>query len=102
MVSVYKTSILISGGCANFGHSCYGGMGKRALDIASSNDEFVADMPYAQDAGLVFTGPRSGGYNSYPRERMSPQQYEQLSRILKQWIQFHKSPQSYQRDENMV
>ncbi|KAL3266952.1 hypothetical protein HHI36_011102 [Cryptolaemus montrouzieri] len=77
-------------------------MGKRALDGSSTNDELVQETDYPQDAGLVFTGPRSADYNPYPQQRLNRQQYEQLSRILKQWIQSYRRPQSYQRDDNLV
>ncbi|XP_065170526.1 uncharacterized protein CCHa2 isoform X2 [Atheta coriaria] len=47
-------------GCANFGHSCYGGMGKRANAL---NEEYTSQegnsIDGEVDPALVFTGPRS-------------------------------------------
>lgn len=75
------------GGCANFGHSCYGGMGKRASngDLYDTNEEVLQNgfQDAEENPAFVFTGPRS----SYqPKPKLTPQQYDNISRIIKSWV----------------
>lgn len=70
------------GGCASFGHSCYGGMGKRALELIDTNEEVAQDE---QNPAFVFTGPRSS-YPSRSYHKITPEQYDNISKIVRQWV----------------
>ncbi|CAH0553902.1 unnamed protein product [Brassicogethes aeneus] len=73
-------------GCSNFGHSCYGGMGKRAsTDDPYNTNEVVLQNGYQdleENPAFVFTGPRS---SFSPKAKMNQQQYDNLSRLIRQW-----------------
>ncbi|XP_019880532.1 uncharacterized protein LOC109608532 [Aethina tumida] len=86
-------------GCANFGHSCYGGMGKRAStgDLYDTNEEVLQNgfQDAEENPAFVFTGPRS----SYqPKPKLTPQQYDNISRIIKSWIQSISKSQERRAD----
>lgn len=89
---------LFKGGCASFGHACYGGMGKRNDDLTNSNEEILQDAVSQDDnPQFVFTGPRSdnnnGDMNNHIRrpslsasnEELREQLYH-LSPFLRQWV----------------
>lgn len=47
------SGIFLLGGCASFGHSCYGGIGKRA----ETNEEIMQNnMQDTEDTAYVFSG----------------------------------------------
>lgn len=75
---------MLSGGCATFGHSCYGGMGKRASD-RENNEEILQDVQVDDNPAFVFTGPRSE-YKPERLQRLTPQQYDYISRVIRQWV----------------
>lgn len=80
--------LFISGGCATFGHSCYGGMGKRASEFMGTNEEIMQDV-VAQDGenpAFVFTGPRSAYKPEPTTQRLTPQQYDNISRVIRLWV----------------
>lgn len=83
MWSLYKTKF--SGGCANFGHSCYGGMGKRASDLLETNEEVGPSYQDEENPAFVFTGPRSS-FKPNSSQRLTKQQYDAISRIIRQWV----------------
>lgn len=69
----------------NFGHSCYGGMGKRASDLIDTNEEVLQNVEDVEEnPAFVFTGPRSS-YKPKP-DRLTQQQYDNISRIVRQWV----------------
>ncbi|XP_025828882.1 uncharacterized protein LOC112904027 [Agrilus planipennis] len=73
-------------GCSTFGHSCYGGMGKRANDEevnAEVFQEIEQDNPE-----IIFTGPRNSEVDETwaPEPKLSLQQYRHFSPYLKQWF----------------
>ncbi|NP_001280509.1 hypothetical protein precursor [Tribolium castaneum] len=64
-------------GCATFGHSCYGGMGKRT---ENNNEELLQDVQSEENPAFVFTGPRSEN-----QQKLTPEQYDNISRVIRQW-----------------
>lgn len=75
------------GGCATFGHSCYGGMGKRmsSSDLLT-NEEVLQDVQQeGNPADIVFTGPR-GDVDMEPERKITLQQLYNLSPFLRQWV----------------
>lgn len=65
------------GGCSSFGHSCYGGLGKRGEVVG--NEELLQDVQ-EDNPEIVFTGPRSEQHES----RFPP--IYNLSPFLRQWV----------------
>ncbi|VEN61719.1 unnamed protein product [Callosobruchus maculatus] len=92
------------GGCVNFGHSCYGGMGKRAStgveDTPAALGEEVRYLPQSGDPALVFTGPRGSVYkpDSATKELARQQQVENVSKVIRQWIQNYRRAQELSND----
>jgi hypothetical protein len=86
-------------GCATFGHSCYGGMGKRASELMENNEEILQDVQGEENPAFVFTGPRSE-YKPERPPKLSPQQYDTISRVIRQWIQSYRGAQEM-RENNM-
>lgn len=84
----------VLGGCSNFGHSCFGGHGKRANGIGGGELEEmpaggVGGAPYDQQ--LVFTGPRSAPLGDLVDDAAGgppPTSYRELrlSPFLRQWV----------------
>ncbi|VEN61718.1 unnamed protein product [Callosobruchus maculatus] len=91
-------------GCVNFGHSCYGGMGKRAStgveDTPAALGEEVRYLPQSGDPALVFTGPRGSVYkpDSATKELARQQQVENVSKVIRQWIQNYRRAQELSND----
>lgn len=69
----------------NWGHSCYGGMGKRASELMDTNDEVITGYSEEENPAYVFTGPRSS-YKPNISQRLSKQQNDAISRIIRQWV----------------
>ncbi|KAJ8955009.1 hypothetical protein NQ318_000441 [Aromia moschata] len=89
----------IEGGCMNFGHSCYGGMGKRASELVDTNEEVLQDIQEDENPALVFTGPRSS-YKPKLSQRLTQQQYDNISRVIRQWIQNYRRAQEIPTEAN--
>ncbi|KAF5283080.1 hypothetical protein FQR65_LT14097 [Abscondita terminalis] len=72
-------------GCATFGHSCYGGMGKRMspADLLT-NDEVLQDVQQDNNPGIIFTGPR-GDVGIESDRKISLQELYNLSPFFRQW-----------------
>ncbi|KAJ3664488.1 hypothetical protein Zmor_000051 [Zophobas morio] len=87
-------------GCATFGHSCYGGMGKRASDLLDNNEEILQDVQNDENPAFVFTGPRSE-YKPERPPKLTPQQYDNISRVIRQWIQYYRRAQELHADNNI-
>ncbi|XP_044748740.1 uncharacterized protein LOC123309609 [Coccinella septempunctata] len=83
-------------GCANFGHSCYGGMGKRAPK------ELMQFTDPRQNQGEILIGSRFFNDKPYVKLKMNRLQYQQLSRILRQWIHSQTMPQNFEDDKNQI
>ncbi|KAF5275967.1 hypothetical protein FQA39_LY00763 [Lamprigera yunnana] len=78
-------STFVTGGCATFGHSCYGGMGKRMspADLLT-NEEVMQDVQQDNNPGIIFTGPRGDvGFES--ERKISVQDLYNLSPFFRQW-----------------
>lgn len=75
----------MAGGCATFGHSCYGGMGKRASELIENPEEIFQDVQGEENPAFVFTGPRSE-YKPERPPKLTPQQYDNISRVIRQWV----------------
>ncbi|KAJ8937468.1 hypothetical protein NQ314_011857 [Rhamnusium bicolor] len=79
---------MLQSGCVNFGHSCYGGMGKRASDLIDTNEEVLQNFQEEENPAFVFTGPRSS-YKPKPSQRLTQQQYDNnISRVIRQWVSY--------------
>ncbi|XP_025828883.1 uncharacterized protein LOC108734337 [Agrilus planipennis] len=90
----------VQGGCSTFGHSCYGGMGKRANDEevnAEVFQEIEQDNPE-----IIFTGPRNSEVDETwaPEPKLSLQQYRHFSPYLKQWLRKYLAEKESLRSEN--
>lgn len=73
---------LFLGGCSVYGHSCYGGMGKRdSGDVLPSQEEVAQNVIQQQeeDPGMVFMGPRNG-FN------VTPKQFYYIPPLFRQWV----------------
>lgn len=86
---------LYFGGCANFGHSCYGGMGKRG------HKELLPLLDPTQEQGEILIGSRFISDKPYVKLKLNPLQYQQLSRFFKQWIS-SRSSQHYEDGQNEI
>lgn len=65
-----------------YGHSCYGGMGKRdSVDVVPSQGEVTEDIIQQQDEdpGMVFMGPRNG-------LNVAPKQLYYIPPLFRQWV----------------
>ncbi|XP_045479368.1 uncharacterized protein LOC123684235 [Harmonia axyridis] len=82
-------------GCANFGHSCYGGMGKRG------HKELLPILDPTQEQGEILIGSRFISDKPYVKLKLNPLQYQQLSRFFKQWIS-SRSSQHYEDGQNEI
>ncbi|XP_050293546.1 uncharacterized protein LOC126734080 [Anthonomus grandis grandis] len=69
-------------GCALFGHSCYGGIGKRA-DM-SSGESLETNVPESNSPALFIPGFHSGFRISKPIRyiQATPEQYKEVSQFL--------------------
>lgn len=77
---------LFLGGCSVYGHSCYGGMGKRdSGDVLPSQEEVAQGVIQQQeeDPAMVFMGPRNG-FN------MAPKQFYYIPPLFRQWVRKEK------------
>ncbi|CAG9772536.1 unnamed protein product [Ceutorhynchus assimilis] len=82
-------------GCAIFGHSCYGGIGKRA-ELADTNEEST-NQKNELSTGLY---PESS-QNYIPRPfSVSPEQYERMNKYINEWIlNYMRNREEYLRKE---
>lgn len=86
--TVQRCILVFSGGCATFGHSCYGGMGKRASLQQPNTGEILQDVQNLQNdenPAFVFTGPRSE-FKPERAQRLAPQQLDDISQVIRQWV----------------
>ncbi|KAJ8983201.1 hypothetical protein NQ317_016422 [Molorchus minor] len=72
-------------------------MGKRASDLADTNEEILQDIQLEENPAFIFTGPRSS-YKPKPPQRLTQQQYDNISRIIRQWILNYRRPQETPND----
>lgn len=80
-------------GCATFGHSCYGAMGKRmSPSDLLTNDEVLQDVQQEGNPEIVFTGPR-GDLDVETERKMTMQQLYNLSPFVRQWLQSYRKAQ---------
>ncbi|XP_044259394.1 neuropeptide CCHamide-2 [Tribolium madens] len=84
-------------GCAAFGHSCYGGTGKRSREAPENNEEILQDVQSEENPAFVFTGPRSE-YRPERPPKLTPEQYDNISRVIRQWIQSYRRAQEMRPD----
>lgn len=72
------------GGCSVYGHSCFGGMGKRDSGDVPVVQEEVQQQPQQQlqdeeDPAFVFMGPRNG-------INMAQKQFYYIPPFFRQWV----------------
>ncbi|RZC39770.1 hypothetical protein BDFB_001328 [Asbolus verrucosus] len=72
-------------------------MGKRASELAENNEEMLQDVQGEENPAFVFTGPRSE-YKAERSQRLTPQQYDNISRVIRQWIQSYRRAQEMHGD----
>lgn len=60
-------------------------MGKRASELIDNNEEILQDVQGDENPAFVFTGPRSE-YKPERPSKLTPQQYENISRVIRQWV----------------
>jgi hypothetical protein len=60
-------------------------MGKRASELMENNEEILQDVQGEENPAFVFTGPRSE-YKPERPPKLSPQQYDTISRVIRQWV----------------
>ncbi|GJQ86287.1 hypothetical protein Trydic_g8983 [Trypoxylus dichotomus] len=87
-------------GCATFGHSCYGGMGKRSGESINLNVNDVLDEVQQQEEDNpedVFTGPRSDYGNRHAiserQRQLTAQDIYSLSPFIRQWLRSIRNDQ---------
>ncbi|CAH1981057.1 unnamed protein product [Acanthoscelides obtectus] len=106
LFSLFLRLFLLIGGCVNFGHSCYGGMGKRASsaveDTPGSLGEEVRYLEHSgvSDPAYILTGSRGAtGYKSDSASKeLTRQQVENVSKVIRQWIQNYRRAQELSND----
>ncbi|KAB0802415.1 hypothetical protein PPYR_04601 [Photinus pyralis] len=101
LILVIKTDAVdAKRGCATFGHSCYGGMGKRmSPSELMTNDEVLQDVQQESNPGLIFTGPR-GDIGSDTERRISLQELYNISPFFRQWLQSYRRSQEMHNNGN--
>ncbi|KAF7273350.1 neuropeptide CCHamide-2-like isoform X1 [Rhynchophorus ferrugineus] len=89
LASLLLHEIHAKSGCSNFGHSCFGALGKRS-ELTNENYEMVQNgetelesSPYGY-AGLKI--PIAYPKRFYKSNRMSAEQYDELNKIIRDWI----------------
>ncbi|GLV44150.1 CCHamide-2 [Carabus blaptoides fortunei] len=96
-------------GCQAFGHSCYGGHGKRVdsrfgsapeeVSYGSNQQAGLNDMVFTAPRSLPNTGPLENQEDTQVRQNM-PQDLYNLSPFLRQWLQAYRNSQDF-RSNNM-
>ncbi|XP_066252601.1 uncharacterized protein [Euwallacea similis] len=80
-------------GCASFGHSCYGGQGKRA-SLENPEPGLVQNIPVLEESDSGIHGLRElreqpefvPVLNSLGSRRFTPGQYAEMNKFVKEWI----------------
>lgn len=65
-------------------------MGKRASELMDANEEIMPGYSDEENPAYVFTGPRSSYKPNIP-QRLSKQQYDAISKIIRQWVGVNKT-----------
>ncbi|XP_066147019.1 uncharacterized protein CCHa2 isoform X2 [Euwallacea fornicatus] len=65
-------------GCASFGHSCYGGQGKRS-SLEHSEPNLVPNVPVLEESDPGIHGLRG-------TRRFTLGQYAEMNKFVKEWI----------------
>ncbi|KAH1012462.1 uncharacterized protein LOC109539232 isoform X2 [Dendroctonus ponderosae] len=94
LISVVIAAFIINhieakSGCEYFGHSCYGGIGKRTYMAEASEESMPVEAQDAEIPADVFKGPRSQlpyASREFTQTALSPKQYEQMNKYIREWV----------------
>ncbi|XP_030747765.1 uncharacterized protein LOC115876206 [Sitophilus oryzae] len=92
IASVLVHQTYAKSGCSNYGHSCFGGMGKRS-ELANENYETVQEnnVQEVEKAPVGFIGSRIPLSSEYPKRfykfnKLTSEQYDEMNKILKEMM----------------